>query len=427
MSDRGALHSIASNDVDREVERYGVLTSPAGNELQALVELAAQIFEVPFAAINIITTTDQHQVATAGFEPAVCTRRDSMCAAVMAEPGSIVVADASQDPRFADNPFVTGRIGSVRFYASAPLTTPGGVTLGRLCVFDSRPRTSTREQGEALGILAGRVMDALELRLKNEQVEQSLLELTRARDELRRSNAALLDFAAQVSHDLRNPLMAVSANAELLSGEPAVAEDPELRAVVERIAEATRGMNAMIADVLRHAREGGRPQQEHTDLGALVHRVLADLEVPVREQRATVQVGPLPTVPGDPELLYSVVLNLLTNSLKFARPGVAPRVLVGATERAGSWRISVTDNGIGVPEGHERSVFLPYVRAHEGGEHTAGAATHREGYGIGLATVHRVVTAHGGRVGLGPAPGGGTTVWFELPADGREDRASHGA
>ena len=213
---------------DREIERYGVLAEPAGRDLQALVDLAADFFDVPTAAINLITSDEQHQIATAGFEPSICAREDSMCAAVVAEPGPVVVPDATLDERFAANPFVTGAIGSVRYYASAPLITPRGITLGRLCVFDDRPRESTPEQHRALVVLAERVMDVLELRLRSREVEQSLDQLTRTRDELRRSNEALGHFAGQVSHDLRSPLMVISANAEMLSMEPAVADDPEL-------------------------------------------------------------------------------------------------------------------------------------------------------------------------------------------------------
>ena len=86
---------------EEELERYRVLTEPVGRDLQALVDLAAQACAVPKAAINIITRNQQHQiVATAGIEPSVCARSDSMCAAVIAERGAVVVPDASVDERF---------------------------------------------------------------------------------------------------------------------------------------------------------------------------------------------------------------------------------------------------------------------------------------------------------------------------------------
>jgi signal transduction histidine kinase len=406
---RGVAVPEADRAREREIERYGLLHSPAGRDLQAVVELAAQVFGVSGAAINLITGTAQHQIAAVGVEPSVCSRDDSMCAVVISEPEPVLVTDASLDPRFARNPFVAGPIGAVRFYASAPLLTREGVPLGRLCVFDEAPREPSPRQSETLTVLAERVMDVLELRLQSSRLEASLEELTRTRDELRRSNDALEGFASQVSHDLRNPLMVISANAEMLSGEPAVGSDPDLLTMVDDIRDASRRMSRLIAESLAHAREGGRPRPGTADLGAVFDQALLDLRPSVLASRARVVVDQLPTVPGDPDLLYSVALNLLTNGLKFTHPGVPPRVRVDAERRGSVWRIRVTDEGIGVAAEDRESVFLPFVRA----VGTDGVA----GHGIGLATVKRVVEAHDGAVGLESGRGAGTTVWFQLPAE----------
>ncbi|WP_404385051.1 histidine kinase [Knoellia locipacati] len=395
---------------DREIERYGVLEEPAGRDLQALVDLAADFFDVPTAAINLITSDEQHQIATAGFEPSICAREDSMCAAVVDEPGSVVVPDASLDARFADNPFVTGVIGSVRYYASAPLVTPRGIPLGRLCVFDDRPRETTPEQRRALTVLAERVMDVLELRLRSREVEQSLDELTRTRDELRRSNDALGHFAGQVSHDLRSPLMVISANAEMLSMEPAVADDPELAEMVREIRDAGSRMSRLITSVLNHAREGGRTRITSVRLGPVFDQAVLDLRPVVSATSAEVAVAELPHVSGDPEMLYAVALNLLGNALKFARSGTPPRVEVGAERRGDFWRVVVSDDGIGIPAEHTHSIFLPYLRLP-----SRGSRDGEDGHGVGLATVRRIVEAHGGQVGAQANEAGGATVWFELP------------
>ncbi|KGN35733.1 histidine kinase [Knoellia flava TL1] len=395
---------------DSEIQRYGVLSEPAGRDLQALVELAADFFGVETAAINLITSDEQHQVATAGFEPSICSREDSMCAAVVDHPGAVVVSDASRDDRFADNPFVTGEIGSVRFYASAPLVTPGGITLGRLCVFDEQPRESTPEQQRALVVLAQRVMDVIELRLRNREVAHSVDELTRTRDELRRSNEALVHFAGQVSHDLRNPLMVISANAEMLSMEPAVADNPDLAEMVGEISDAGLRMNRLIRSVLSHARGNGAAAFDPVPLGRVFGQAVADLRTVVGSSGANVTVGDLPSVSGDPDLLYAVALNLVGNALKFTRPGTSPTVEVSAIRHDGWWRVLVRDEGIGIPDEHREDVFRPYVRL--AGEESEDEV---DGHGVGLATVSRIVEAHGGRVGVDSTQDVGTTVWFELP------------
>lgn len=396
---------------DAEIERYGVLSETAGRDLQALVDLAADFFGVDTAAINLITSDEQHQVATAGFEPSVCSREDSMCAVVVDEPGAVVVPDASRDPRFSANPFVTGEIGSVRFYASAPLVTPGGVALGRLCVFDEQPRESTPEQQRALVVLAERVMDVLELRLRNREVARSVDELTATRDELRRSNEALAHFAGQVSHDLRNPLMVISANAEMLSMEPAVADNPELAEMVHEISDAGLRMSRLIRSVLSHARGDGAAAFDPVSLGRVFGQAVADLRPVVASSGARVTVGDLPSVAGDPDLLYAVALNLVGNALKFARPGTSPTVEVSSVRQDGWWRVLVRDDGIGIPDEHAEEVFRPYVRLTD-----ADSDDDVDGHGVGLATVSRIVEAHGGRVGVDTSQTRGTTVWFDLPA-----------
>jgi signal transduction histidine kinase len=118
-----------------------------------------------------------------------------------------------------------------------------------------------------------------------------------------------------------------------------------------------------------------------------------------------VTVGALPTVQADDQQLYSVLLNLISNAVKYARPHVPPVVDVSSARRDGAWRVSIKDNGIGIPADEHDRVFGLFNRVE----------TSVEGSGIGLATVKRIIEAHGGRIGIDPVDGPGTIVWFELP------------
>jgi signal transduction histidine kinase len=402
----GTKLMVTADERDEELERYALLTDPPVRDLQGLVDLVAQVCQVPTAGINIISRYQQHQIATAGFDPMICSRDDSMCAAIMTERVPVVVPDASLDPRFADNPFVNGDIGAVRFYASAPIITPEGVPLGRLCVFDNKPRALTPEQVRGLTTLAEQVMDVVELHYRSRELEDSLAELTAVRDELRRSNDHLALFAGQVSHDLRSPLTAILANAEMLAAEPAVEADKELLSIVDAVSAAGQRMNRMIEEMLGFAMEGGRLELAETPVGHVVEVVLADLAPIIKQSGAQIVVGDLPTVLADADMLYSIVLNLITNALKFVRPDVTPHVEVAATRVDGGWRFTVGDNGIGIPADRRNVVFTLFERA----------ADEIAGHGIGLATTHRLVEAHGGRIGVDESPAGGALVWFELPA-----------
>lgn len=384
---------------DEQLRAYRILTESPGRDLQALVDVAAMVCDVPTAAINLITSQSQHQVATAGgIDPSVCAREHSMCAAVIEDTDVVVSPDAREDDRFAANPFVTGTLGRVRFYASAPLTTPAGVTIGRLCVFDEVVHVLADEKAEVLAGLASRIVDVLELRLRTRQLEE-------AQDELRRSNDLLSHFAGQVSHDLRQPLTAILANAELLSTEPVVAADPEATRLTQAALAAGGRMSRLIDTILAYARAGSRLDLRDVALDALIEEIRHDLE-PVLAQRAVMLVvDDLPTVRADRQQLYAVLQNLIANAIKFAPAGSEPRVTISARRDGGAWRITVADNGPGIPADRRNSVFELYSRADRS---VAGS-------GIGLATVQRAVRAHGGEVGIDDAPGGGAALWFTLP------------
>lgn len=396
------------------VEQYDVLDEPTSPDLQALVDLAAAIVGAPMAAINLLTATRQHMIATSGIDELVCSTEESMCAVVAAETGPVVVPDARLDPRFAANPFVTGVLNRFRFYASAPLMSPDGVPIGRLCVFDHEPRELDERHRVALTTLAERVMDILELRLRTRQLKTSLAELTAVRDELRRSNRELGRFAQQVSHDLRTPLAGILVNAELLAGEPAVQSDKDLRDGIDGIVASGRRMDDLIGQVLAYGQEGGQLVLARVPLDQIFRRALDDAGALVRQRDATVELADLPSARCDADLVYSVALNLLTNAVKFSRPGHPPRVVVSGELGDKHVRVRVRDNGIGVAADRVDDVFDMFVRAAPPSGSSAAPAP--EGHGIGLATSKRIVEAHGGRVGIEATDGPGTTIWFELPA-----------
>src|SRR5262245_18225281 len=209
MGGSGTVNDVDSRTRVATLARYEVLDRSPRRELVALVELAARVSDVPMATINLITDVEQHQVATVGFDGAACAYDDSMCTVVVESGEAVVTEDARNDDRFRDNPFVTGPLGNVRFYASHPLVTPEGVTVGTRCGFDDKPRRLATEDAGMLATLAHRVVDVLELELRSRQLEGALGDLQAAHDQLETSNERLAAFAGQVSHDLKNPLTAL--------------------------------------------------------------------------------------------------------------------------------------------------------------------------------------------------------------------------
>src|SRR4051794_16626000 len=189
---------------------------PPRAQLQGIVELAAPGAGVARASVNMLTDAEQHQVVTTGFNGSVCPLQDSMCAAVLADGRPIAVADATKDPRFARNRFVTGELDSVRCYAAHPLVTREGVVVGTLCVSDTEPHELDAVAMGGLAVLAERVVDVLELRLRTRELALNMMEIKAVEAELGRSNERLASFAGQVSHDLKTPLTTLSLSLSLI-------------------------------------------------------------------------------------------------------------------------------------------------------------------------------------------------------------------
>ncbi|WP_229053015.1 ATP-binding protein [Aeromicrobium sp. Leaf350] len=389
--------------IDDVLAEHHVLDDPP-EEWRSIVELAAFMAQVPMATVNILTDESQHQISAVGFDAAISRREDSMCRVAVESGEAIVVEDARVDPRFQDNPFVTGALGSVRFYASTPLRLPSGDVIGTLCVFDEQPRAIEPERQEFLHTLADRIVDVLGLAQRNRELQESLRRTEVLRDELRRSNDHLSAFAGQVSHDLAGVLSTVTMSLDVLD-EQLAAADESSESVQFWVDTALRGserMAAMVSDILAFARVGGSLDRKPLHLDAVVESVLLDLGIPADDPR--VSRTPLPVVEGDATQIGSVMQNLISNALKFG--GDEPVVEISAMREGAVWEVQVADRGVGIEPADVARVFEPLVRARDD----------VPGSGIGLATCRRIIQAHGGTIGLRPREGDGIVAWFRLPA-----------
>lgn len=160
------------------LERYGVLDTPPEEAFDRITRLAARLFEVPIVLVTLVHTHRQWFKSVCGFSARETSRDISFCAHTILTEEVMVVSDATQDARFAENPQVTGDP-NIRFYAGAPLMTPDGHKLGTLCIIDRVSRTFGEEQARLLEDLAAMVMDELELRreiAERQRVEAALQE-----------------------------------------------------------------------------------------------------------------------------------------------------------------------------------------------------------------------------------------------------------
>jgi signal transduction histidine kinase len=394
---------VASYDAAPSAEIDGLLDllEAPDADLQEIVGLVVDVCGVQAAGITVRRGEEYHVPITHGIEPFVCAATDTFCRHTMTTDGVFHVEDATADPRFAAIAWVDGRVARARFYASAPIYDSRHQMIGRLCVIDTEPRRLTPLQLRTLETLALSVTKLLELRLvRAGRVQPESTEVRHAAETL------MSRLAAELSHDLRVPLSAIMACVEMLGEELEDHPDRTVAALLARTNRAAERMVRMLDLGMQLGTLTAGPHVADVDLERVAHQLALDSAPLVEAYGAVVEVGRLPTVRGDADEMYSVLQNLLTNAVKFARPDVPARVRLSSRRIGDCWRISVRDNGVGIPAHRRADVFALFSRVDPD----------VEGHGIGLATVARIVTAHFGRVGIDEVPGGGTEVWFELPA-----------
>ena len=160
----------------RALERYEVLDTPREQDFDGIAELAAEICGTPIAVVNLIADGRQFFMAEVGLGVRETPLDTSFCRQALLQTDFLYVPDATQDPRFADNPLVTGEPG-LRFYAGALLKTPEGHPIGTVCVLDIKPRELSERQQGTLKHLARQTMAQLELRrTTREQRELQMLQ-----------------------------------------------------------------------------------------------------------------------------------------------------------------------------------------------------------------------------------------------------------
>ena len=242
---------------------------------------------------------------------------------------------------------------------------------------------------------------------------RDISERKRSRDDLERalvhlqlSNQELERFAKKVNHDLRQPLTAIGAQAEVLH--ELLAGDA--KHLARQIGAGVHKMGALMTSLLDYSRLGARPvAPQPTPLQDLLQRVLQNLRDPLNKAGCTVEHDPLPTVPAEPTLVQEVFKNLIANAIKF-RSDAPCKIHVGAHRNGTEWIVSVADNGIGVdPEQFDR--IFRFRQLQTPGE--------EQGTGGSLAICKRIVEQHGGRIWVESAPGKGSTFYFTLPDVGR--------
>ncbi len=240
--------------------------------------------------------------------------------------------------------------------------------------------------------------------LMNLDLERRVRERT---SELEASNRELEAFSYSVAHDLRAPLRSIDGfNQALLEdyGQDLPADAKEL---LQRARQASQRMSQLIDDLLNLSRVArAEIRHQKVNLSDIASSIAAELHKAESERNVQWHIEPGIVVTGDDRLLRLVLENLLGNAFKFTRRKPVAEIHFGRRILDGSRVLFVTDNGAGFNMQYASKLFGPFQRLH--------AATEYPGTGIGLATVHRILARHGGRIWPESTEGQGTTFYFTL-------------
>ncbi len=216
-------------------------------------------------------------------------------------------------------------------------------------------------------------------------------------------------FSYSVSHDLRSPLRHITCFVELLQNDPELRVTPAQRHRLDTIAEEAARMGELIDHLLAFSRIGrSEMNRSRVDLNVLVREARQDLAAECENRTIRWSVDELPTVIADHSLLRQAFVNLLSNAIKFTSKKKVARIRIEClSEGPADVVISVKDNGAGFDPAYKSKLFGVFQRLHPNDEF--------EGFGIGLANVHRIIHRHGGRTWADGAVGAGARFSFSLP------------
>jgi two-component sensor histidine kinase len=335
---KAALHSAEEFRLDA-LRRYDILDTPREADFDEVVKVTSAICNAPISVINLIDHGRQWFKAEVGLGVRETPIDSSICAHAILQSELFIIPDTTQDDRFCDNPLVTGDP-RLRFYAGALLETPEGFPLGTVCVLDYKPRNLSETQKDFLRLMANQVMKLLELRRIGAAEHAARL----AAEEMVKEKETLM---REGDHRLMNSLQLVQS---ILSLQSRSASSEDTKTQLELAS------NRVLAIATVHKQLHLTGSMEEVDISAFLRRLCENLKHTAPSQIEALNLS-ADTVIRRSDLasgLGLLVAELVTNCFKYAYPaGQKGSVSVDFKSTPDGWRLKVTDEGRGLPEGFD--------------------------------------------------------------------------
>jgi light-regulated signal transduction histidine kinase (bacteriophytochrome) len=251
-----------------------------------------------------------------------------------------------------------------------------------------------------------------------EKVAQRTQELVQLNKDLEIRNAELAQYASLASHDLQEPLRKIITFSRMVE-EKYLATVPDARRYIGKVIESSERMRNLIHDLLNYSKLSGQSHFSIISLNEAIENTLSDLEVAIDEKRAKIIVQALPDIEAIPGQVRQLFQNILSNALKFSKPGITPVIRIwseylkekdieaAASPEGDFIRVFIQDNGIGFDELYLSKIFTIFQRLHGQSEYA--------GTGIGLAIVKKIIEKHDGIIWARSKVEEGSTFIIVLP------------
>ena len=257
-------------------------------------------------------------------------------------------------------------------------------------------------------LVASAIRDITERKRAEREIAELNAALRHRAAQLEESNKELEAFSYSVSHDLRAPLRHIQGFVDRLKKTAGPRLDKSATECLQVISTAAGQMGQLIDDLLGFSRMGRTEMQTRpVDLEAVTRSVIDEIRGEAKHRRIVWKNGGLPRVQGDSSMLRQVMVNLISNAVKYTRPREVAEIEIGSSVEGGEHVVFVRDNGVGFEMEYAHKLFGVFQRLHHINEF--------EGSGIGLANVRRIIHRHGGRTWAEGKLDGGATFYFSLP------------
>jgi two-component system, sensor histidine kinase and response regulator len=235
------------------------------------------------------------------------------------------------------------------------------------------------------------------------------LMLRRYTRELERSNEDLESFASVVSHDLRAPLRKIETLGNFLKEDYEDLLDEKGKGFLNNMAAITSHLSKLINSLLEYSQVSMESKTfEAVDLNSIAKKTINNLDAQIQETNGKISIENLPTIEGEPYLLYQLFQNLIANALKFHLDGISPIIKISSeAKEKENWEIIIQDNGIGFDPKYAEKIFRPFERLVNRSEF--------EGCGIGLAHCKKIIDRHNGNILVESIPNQGSAFKITLP------------